>query len=293
MIITHGSNDEQLARTISRKLRALYSPLTVNLFPDGDLYVKFNTDVKGKKVVLIQSFYPNPNQSLLEVIFAAETAKELGAKKFILVAPYLGFLRQDKRFHPGEAVSSRIMAQLLNHCIDRIITIDPHLHRYRTLKNIFTIPAVKLTANEIIAQYIKKHYRNVFITGPDWESSQWAAAIAKSVGCDSLILQKHRTHARKVRVEMVSDVSVRGKEVIIVDDIISTGHTVAEAAKLLKKKGAKQVSVIGVHGLFVEKAVEKLRKAGISQIISTNTITHPTNKIDVSNLIVQSLRNIH
>lgn len=293
MIITNGSNSTALARTVARKLSASYSPLTVNLFPDGDLYVQFNTDVKGKTVVMIQSFYPHPNQSLLEVIFAAETAKELGAKKFILVAPYLGFMRQDKRFHPGEAVSSRIMAGLLNRCVDRIITIDPHLHRYRTLKKIFTIPAAKITANEVIAQYMKKHYRKVFITGPDGESSQWAAAIARQVGCDSIILQKHRTHARKVRVEMVSDVSVRGKEVVIVDDIISTGHTVAEAAKLLKKKGAKRVSVIGVHGLFVEKAVDKLRKAGISRIISTNTITHPTNKIDVSELIVKSLRKTH
>lgn len=290
MIIINGSNSTALARAVARKLSASYSFLTVNQFPDGDLYVKFNTDVKGKNVVMIRSFYPNPNQSLLEVIFAAETAKELGAKKFILVAPYLGFMRQDKRFHPGEAVSSRIMAQLLNRCVNRIITVDPHLHRYRTLKKIFTIPATKITANTIIADYIKKQYRHAVITGPDGESSQWAKVIADSIGFDSIILQKHRTHARKVRVEMVSDVSVQGKEVIIIDDIISTGHTVAEAAKLLKKKGAKRVSVIGVHGLFVENAVEKLRKAGITSIISTNTITHPTNKIDVSELIVSQLK---
>lgn len=290
MIITNGSNSAALARGVARKLRASYSPLTVNQFPDGDLYVRFNADVKGKTVVMMQSFYPNPNQSLLEVIFAVETAKELGARKFILVAPYLGFMRQDKRFHLGEAISSRIMAQLLNRCVDRIITIDPHLHRYRTLKKIFTIPATKITANTIIADYIKKQYRHAVITGPDGESSQWAKVIADSIGFDSIILQKHRTHARKVRVEMVSDVSVQGKEVIIIDDIISTGHTVAEAAKLLKKKGAKRVSVIGVHGLFVENAVDKLRKAGISLIISTNTITHLTNKIDVSELIVSQLK---
>ena len=119
--------------------------------------------------------------SLLNILFAAETAKDLGAKKVILAAPYLAFLRQDKRFHPGEAITSKIMAKLLNHSIDKIITIDPHLHRYKSLNEIFSIPTKRLTANGAIADYIRRNFKNPVIIGPDEESYQWARKIAEKI----------------------------------------------------------------------------------------------------------------
>lgn len=264
--------------------------MTISTFPDGDTYLKYNTNLKGKTVVIVQSFQPRPEMSLFDVVFAAETAKDLGAKKVILVAPYLAYMRQDKRFHPGEAVSSKIMAKLLNNSVDKVITIDTHLHRYRSMKEVFTIPAKNLTANSLIADFVQKKISNSVIIGPDWESYQWAEAIAKRIGVESTVLEKTRYSSRHVSVKIKKQVAIKGKNVVIVDDIISTGHTIAEAAKKAKAAGAKKIVAIGVHGLLVEGAVSKLHKAGVSEIITTNCIEHKTNKIDVTGLLVEELK---
>lgn len=290
MIITTCGNSERLAKKIAHKLHAKYSPLTLSSFPDGDIYLKFSTELKGKKLVIIQSFQPNPDQSLFDILFAAETAKDLGAKKVVLVAPYLAYMRQDKRFHSGEGISSKVMAKLLNHSVDKIITVDPHLHRYKSLKEIFTIPAVKLSANALLGDYLKKHFHQEIIIGPDAESFQWAQEIAKKIKVHATILKKERYSSRHVEVKMVQPISIKDKNVVLVDDIISTGHTIIEAAKKAKKMGAKSVSALAVHGLFVEKALEKLQKAGVDQIYTTNTISGETAKIDISSLIVEELK---
>ncbi len=290
MIITSCGNSKSVAKKLAQKLRAKYSPLTITSFPDGDIYMKYNTNLKGKKVVIVQSFQPHSDMSLFDIIFAAETAKDLGAKKVILVAPYLAYMRQDKRFHSGECISSRVMAKLLNSSVDKIITIDPHIHRYKSLQDIFTIPAKNLTANSLIADYIKKNFKNEVIIGPDWESYQWAEDIAKKIKVEATVLKKTRFSSRHVEVKVVKPISIKDKNVIIVDDIISTGHTIAEAAKKALKMGARSVSAIGVHGLFVENALDKLKKAGVSRIITTNTIEHKTNKIDVSSVLLAELK---
>ncbi len=291
MLITSCGNSEKVAKAVAHALKVPYSPVHISDFPDGDLYLKFNTSVKGKTAIIIHSFQPHSNDSLLKIIFAAETAKDLGAKKVILVAPYLAFLRQDARFHPGEAISSKIMAKHLSLCIDKIITIDGHLHRFRTLDALFHIPGKDLTANSLIADYIKKNIKNdLVIIGPDWESFQWAERIAKKIGAPVSVFEKERHTSRKVSVKMIKPIDLKGKHVIIVDDIISTGHTVIQAAKLAYQQGAKEVSTIAVHGLFVEGALQKLKKAGLKHIITTNCIEHITNKIDVSSLIVEELK---
>ena len=290
MIITSCGNSVSIAKKLAKKLRGKFSPLTIKAFPDGDIYLKFNTKVKGKKVVIVQSFQPHSDMSLFDIVFAAETAKQLGAKKVILVSPYLAYMRQDKMFNYGECVSSRVMAKLLNNSVDKIITIDPHIHRYKSLKDIFTIPARKLTANTVIADFVKKKFKNCAIIGPDWESYQWAEVIAKIVKCDVTCLHKTRHSSRSVSVKMIKPIDVRGKTVVLVDDIISTGHTMAEAAKEALKRGAKRVVAIGVHGLFVEGAVEKMKKAGIEKVITTNCIEHKTNKIDVTSLLFEELK---
>ncbi len=290
MFLTTCGNSQKLAQELARKLHAPYSPLTISSFPDGDLYLKYNRAVKGKKVVIVHSFQPNPNDSFLKVLFAAETAQDLGAKKVILVAPYLAYIRQDKRFHPGEAVSSRILGKHLSRCVDKVISIDPHLHRYRLLQEIFSVPGAALTSNDLITEYIQKHFPQAVLVGPDRESSQWAGKIARAIGTESTIFEKTRYHSRKVRVKMVKPIPLEGKQVVIVDDIISTGYTLIEAAKEAYHHGAKEVIAIAVHGIFAEKAWPKLRKAGIRRIITANTINHPTNRIDVTPLLVRELR---
>jgi ribose-phosphate pyrophosphokinase len=289
MIIVSSKHSEELAKSIARKTKAKYSKLTVDQFPDGDIYLKFNANVKGKTVVIVKSFQPLPNWSLYSTIFIAETAKNLGAKKVILVAPYLAFMRQDKRFHQGEAISSRVMAKMLNNSIDKLITIDPHLHRYKSLKDIFKISAKKLTANNLIADYVNRKIKNSVIIGPDWESYQWAEAIAKKVGVNCTVLEKTRFSSRHVHVKMKKKIDIKGKNVVIVDDIISTGHTIMEAAKKARKLGAKSITAIGVHGLLIENGYKKLRKLDV-KVVTTNTVKHKSNKIDVSELLSEELK---
>lgn len=292
VIVTNGGNSKHLAQRIAKRLRAKYSPLTISSFPDRDLYLRFNINLKDKTLILVQSFQPHPDMSLFDVLFAAETAKDLGARRVILVAPYLAYLRQDKRFREGECVSSQVMAKLLNSAVDGIIIVDPHLHRYHSLEEIFNVPARKVTANPLIAEYIKKNYQNEIIIGPDSESYQWAEEIAQHLNVQATVMCKQRFGSRKVKVKMVKPVSLKNKDVIIVDDIVSTGHTVMEAAEQARKKGAKTISLICVHGLFVEGAVDKLAEAGVTKIVSTNTVEHPTNQIDVTYLLAEELSKI-
>ncbi|MDP3990219.1 MAG: ribose-phosphate diphosphokinase [archaeon] len=289
MLITSCGNSIDIAKSLARKLHAKYSPLEISSFPDGDIYLKFNKIPKKETVVIVHSFQPHPDMSLFDIVWAAETAKDLGAKKVILAVPYLAYMRQDKRFNPGEAISSKIMAKLLNKSIDKIITVDPHLHRYKSLKDIFTIPAVKLTANDVMADYIKRKIKNPVIIGPDWESYQWAESIAKSIKAPSTVLEKTRFSSHRVSVKMINPIPLKGKNVVIVDDIISTGNTIAEAAKKARKQGAQSITAICVHGLFAGDALDRLKKSGVSKVVSTNTIKHKTNGIDVTSLFVKEL----
>lgn len=286
-IVFGGTNSVDLARKIARKIKAPYSSLFVKHFPDGETNLRLPADVKNKEVILVESMHPNPNESMIEIIFAARTAKELGAKKVTIVAPYLAYMRQDKRFYPRECKSNTIMSALMT-CGDKIITVDPHLHRINSLKEIFSIPAKRISANEMIAKYIKKNIKNAVVIGPDSESYQWAEAIAKKINLHAIVLKKKRYTSRHVKIKMKKDIDFRGKNAVIVDDIISTGNTMIEPIKQIKKMGAKKVYCIGVHGLFVEDALKKLRKLK-AKVITTNTIPNPVAKIDLSADIAKAL----
>lgn len=284
------SNSKQLAKNIAKKTKQPYQELETTFFPDGEIKVRFKKSINNKSVFLIQSMQPAPNQAMLEAIFAIYTAKDLKAKKVTLIAPYLAYMRQDKRFNKGEAISQRIMAKLLN-IADQIITIDPHLHRISSLNQIFTTATKTLTANKELAKYIEKHFKNEVIIGPDSESFQWAKIIANEIKKPAAILRKQRFTSRRVKIKFHEKINIKNKNIVIVDDIISTGHTMVEAAKLAKSQGAKDIYAVCVHGLYVEDALKKM-KPYFKQIISTNTIQSKTSKIDISKLIADSIKSI-
>ena len=288
MIIIGCSRGKHIAGRIAKKIKKPYSGLKVKRFPDGEIYVRFMKDVKGKDVVLVQSFYGYVNDCVMESIFAAETAKDLGAKSVTLVAPYFAYLRQDSRFNAGECISIKVMGSLFSKYFNKIVIIDPHLHRQTKLKDLFTTKAEKLTTNPCIAEYIKKHIKNPLIVGPDWESYKWAQRVAEQISYPFVILDKKRLSGRKVKITINKKIDIKNKNVVFVDDIISTGHTILEAAKKLRKLGAKKLYCIAVHGLFVENALEKLRKANI-KVVTTNTIPTKVSRIDVSGVIVEKL----
>jgi len=292
MIVFGWSESKELAKSIARKIHADFSLLNLNHFPDGDSYIRFKDKVQGKKVILVQSLHPNPNEKLIDIIFAGLTAKDLGAKEIILVIPYLAYMRQDKSFHFGESISSKWMAKLIEVAGKELITIDPHLHRYKSLNEIFKIKAVAISSNDLISEFIKKNYPKAFLMGPDEESYQWAENISKKINFPVVILKKKRYNSRNVNIKLKFGDKFKGKEVIIIDDIISTGHTMVETVRQLKKAKAKKIICIAVHGIFVEDAIKKLKNAGASKIITTNTIQNPTSKIDVSKIISDKLKKI-
>lgn len=288
MIIIGCSNGTHLAQKVARRLKASYSLLLVKKFPDGEIKVRFMSNIRGKEVILVQSFYGAINDCVVEAIFAADTARDLGAKKVLLIAPYFPYLRQDKRFKAGDCVSIEVMGRLMSRYFDKVFIIDPHLHREAKLSDLFSIKAEKLTANPFIADYIQKNIKKPLIVGPDWESYKWAKRVADEIGCEYVIMEKKRISGREVKVSLNKPVDLRNKNVILVDDIISTGNTIIEAAKNFKKMGAKKFNCIAVHGIFVEKALEKLRKANV-KVVTTNTIPNKVDKIDVSELIAEAL----
>ncbi|MFH1391404.1 MAG: ribose-phosphate diphosphokinase [Candidatus Diapherotrites archaeon] len=291
MIVFPMSNSPELGKSIAKKAGVKLGKLKSELFPDGEFHMQYLNEVRDREVVLVQSLHPNPNDTLMELYFAGKTAKELGAKKVTGVIPYLAYMRQDKRFHNGEVVSNHLMAHLLNISLDKIITVDPHLHRVHDLTELFHIERRKITANEAIADYISEKFskQNTVIIGPDIESYQWASRIAEKIKFPVSIFLKERFSSRKVKVKVMKELDWKEKNIVIVDDIISSGHTMIEAIKSMRKKGAKTVHCICVHAVMAENAFEKMKKAGAKSIISCNTIPHKSNKIDLAKTIVEYL----
>jgi len=289
MLIVSCSHGKHLGNLIAKRLKERHSALFVDKFPDDEIRIRFNINLKNKSVALVQSFYKNISDCIVEVILAAETAYELGAKKVVLVAPYFPYLRQDKRFHKGEAVSQRIISSLIDKYFDAVYVMDPHLHRQNKLHDIFKIKATRLTANSLIADYVKRYISNPVIIGPDEESYKWAERVANMLGVESRILKKKRYSSYHVEVKLNKKIDLSNKNAVIVDDIVSTGRTILETAKILRKLGAKNICCICVHGIFAGNALSKLRKAKVN-VVSTNTIPSKVAKIDVCGVISQAFK---
>ncbi|MBI4144557.1 ribose-phosphate diphosphokinase [Candidatus Woesearchaeota archaeon] len=285
MLVLGGNNSADLAKSVARKCKAKFARITTRTFPDGETYIRL-PNVVNRHVVIINSMHPLPNDSLIELFLAWHTAKELGARKITLIVPYMAYLRQDKRFHPGEALSNHLIAGLLS--ADAFITIDPHLHRIHAMKEVFKKRAKHLTSNALLAEFIKKNIPESIIMGPDGESYQWAADIAKKIRYPVVMLKKKRFSSRNVRILVKSKVPLKNKVVVIVDDIISSGHTMFEPIKQLKQLGVKRIYCVCVHGIFAENALKRLKNLG-AIVISTNTISNAVAKIDVSSLIARCL----
>lgn len=290
-IIAGFSESRELAASIARRSGSRLTIIDVGNFPDKETNLRFNVDLRGKKVFLVRSL-DDPDRKIIEVLFAAQTAKELGAKKVVLIAPYLCYMRQDKRFRPGQAVSSRIIAKLFNMFLDGLITIDPHLHRYKRLNEIFKKNPKRLTAIRLIAEFIRKEIKNPFIFGPDFESYQWAKTAACMIGCEVDVLKKHRYGSDTVRIKIKEKLDLGSKSAVIVDDIISTGHTVIEVIKDLKALGAKKIYCICTHGIFAEDSLRKIEGLG-AKVVSTNTIKTRVSRIDVSGMIAEEIGKIY
>lgn len=288
LLFTYPENEQQavfLAQEAGYELGAI----DIHHFPDGESLVQLETDVKGRDVILFCSL-DHPDSKAMTIMFFAQTAKELGAKSVGLIAPYLGYMRQDKRFHEGEAITSNIFAAFLSQHFDSLITVDPHLHRHKTMGEIYTIPAKVVHAADAIADWIEDHVENPVLIGPDEESDQWVSDVAQRAGAAYTVLTKIRHGDKDVEVSVPDVDQYQDHTPVLVDDIISTARTMIAAAGHLKEAGMKPPVCIGVHAVFAGDGYEALQKAGAGKIVTCNTIPHETNDIDLSRLLAANLK---
>lgn len=280
--------NELLADKISSSLNATKGELVIRRFPDRESYVRVITDVKDKEVILVCTLH-EPDEKLLQLFFLSKNLKDLGAKKIKLVAPYLAYMRQDKIFNAGEAVTSEYFAKLISSFADELITIDPHLHRRHSMSEIYSIPCSVLHASGLVSKYIKEEIENPLLIGPDSESEQWVSEVAKNAGAPFIVLQKERHGDKDVKVTVPQVEKVKDRTPVLVDDIVSTAHTMIETIKHLKKAKMKSPVCIGVHAVFAGNAYEELKSSGAKIVVTCNTIPHSSNKIDITELIIGNI----
>lgn len=281
--------NEQQAVSLAQEAGYELGAIDIHHFPDGESLVQLKTDVKGRNVILFCSL-DHPDSKAMTIMFFAQTAKELGAKSVGLIAPYLGYMRQDKRFHEGEAITSNIFAAFLSQHFDSLITVDPHLHRHKAMSEIYTIPAEVVHAADAIADWIKDHVENPVLIGPDEESDQWVSDVAQRAGAAYTVLTKTRRGDKDVEVSVPDVDQYNDHTPVLVDDIISTARTMIAAAGHLKEAGMKPPVCIGVHAVFAGDGYEALQNAGAGKIVTCNTIPHETNDIDLSGLLAANLK---
>lgn len=253
-------------------------------FPDGESYVRILTGVSDKAAAILCSLN-QPDTKVLPLVYLAQTLKELGAVKVMLVAPYLGYLRQDKRFHDGEAMTSNIFAALLSPYIDALLTMDPHLHRHHSLEEIYACKCKTVSAAPVMADWIKKNIHRPVLIGPDAESEQWVRAVAERIGAPYIALKKVRHGDHDVEITLSDIRHYRDHTPVLLDDIISTAATMIKTVALLKAQNFAEIACLATHGLFVDDAYARLRKAGASQIATANTVPHPSNALEVAEIL--------
>jgi len=279
--------NEALAKAIADAGGLEFAETQVRRFPDGESYVRLPGGVAGCDVALVCTL-AGPDPVFLSLVFAADAARDLGATSVTLVAPYLAYMRQDKRFQPGEAISSHSFARLISSTFDRLVTVDPHLHRHRTLEALYTIPAATLHAAPLLADWIGRTVSSPLLIGPDAESEQWVRAIADRIDAPHAVLEKVRHGDRDVEITLPDLSPWKDRRPILVDDIAASGQTLIEAATKIARAGLQAPDVAVIHPIFAGDAYVRL-KAVTGQIVSADSIAHESNAIALAPLLARAL----
>lgn len=279
---------DQLSLAIAARLTLEPAPLELRHFPDGESYMRVLCDVHERDVVLCQTLH-KPDEHVLPLLLLADTLRDLGARRIGLIAPYLSYMRQDIRFKEGEGITSRYFARIVSPHFDWMATVDPHLHRYDSLDQIYSIPTQVIAAMPAVAQWIGEHIASPVLVGPDAESAQWVEAAASAIGCPYLILEKTRHGDRDVDIRIPHCMEYQHHTPVLVDDIISSGHTMMATARQLVHAGLQPPICIGVHAVFAPGAYEEMLQAPIAQVVTCDSIAHPSNGIPLASLIAEQI----
>lgn len=297
MLIIGGSTSQDLAAKVAEKLGKRLCYVENKKFPDGERYLKINGNIDDEVIIIQSTGYPQ-DENILELLFLIKTVKDLGAKKVKVVMPYMGYARQEKRFNPGESISAKIVAELIEFAgADEFITFNIH---EKCVLDFFNIPAKSLSAMPAVAEFINDNNEKPLIVAPDKGAYPFAQEIAKLLDCECTYLSKVRLGPDKVETrivdvrcdgsdETVNVDAVKGKNAVIIDDIIATGGTIVNAIKILKQYGAKSVDVCCVHPILVNGATARIYEAGANSIISTNSISSDTSRVSLADIIANAL----
>lgn len=258
-------------------------------FPDGELYVRIDRDALDADAVIVGNLH---GDNFLRVAFIAGAARDLGAARVGLVAPYLAYMRQDSRFKRGEGVTARYFATLVSSAVDWLVTVDPHLHRFHSLDGVYSIPTTIARAAPAIARWIADEVEQPVLVGPDSESAQWVAAVAAQCSAPYLILEKTRRGDRDVSVSSPNGelAAYSGRTPVVIDDIVSTGRTMLEATRQLRAAGSAPPMCIAIHAVFADAVHDELVAAGARGIITCDTIAHASNRICVADSLADAVR---
>ena len=283
-----GNASKDLGKRIARKLKAPYVEAKTRVFPDGESKITFGRIPKNSIILVVQSTYPPVDTNLLQALSIISQARNVSSKIYAII-PYMGYARQDRQFLSGEVVTMSIVARMLKSAgAKKIVVVDIHS---KIALNHFKIPKENVSAIPELAKYFKRmKLKDALVVSPDMGGALRAKKFAGLLQTNFIALKKSRNRNTGKVVIQSSKVDVRGKDLILVDDIISTGGSIVKAAQFLKKQKCKRVFVACTHGLFVEGAEKKIKNAGVSRIISTNTIPRNTSKVDISGVIADSIR---
>jgi ribose-phosphate pyrophosphokinase len=277
------------AALLAKRLNVPLHEIGVHRFPDGELRV---TVAAAAAMSILYMPLDRPNDKLLTLLFAAEALRRGGAKRLVLVAPYLCYMRQDAAFHEGEAISQKVIGGLIARTVDRVITVDAHLHRTRDIGEVFPgIEAKDLSAMPAIADVLRGSLApKTIVVGPDEESQPWVSDLASRLGIDCAVARKTRRGDRSVEISFDDTARFAGRPVLLADDMVSSGGTLIACAKALTAAGATTIDAVIVHALYAPEAVGEFLRAGIRSVRSANSVAHPTNAIPLDGILAAALQ---
>jgi ribose-phosphate pyrophosphokinase len=282
-----GPSSEQLAKRIASKLKSKFVGCELRVFPDGESKITLKDKPRGKTIV-VQSIYPPVDSNLIRSLAIVSQARSCTSQVYAVI-PYMGYARQDRQFLPGEIITMEIVAKMFKAAgATKIIVVD--IHSITALEHL-QIPAKNVSAVEELVKYFKKlSLNNPLVVSPDKGGIERARNFANLLGVDFIALEKHRDRKTgKVEIKTKKQDGVKGRDMIIVDDMISTGGSIAKAAEFLKKQKSGKIYACCTHALLIGDAEKNITKAGVTKIISTNTIPGKTSIVDVSSIIVKAL----
>lgn len=285
-----GSSAPGLAKEIANEIKARYIAVETGHFPDGELHINITEPRLPKRIIYVQTMSPAPNDKLIEALLTFDLLKDLGRREIVAVLPYLGYTRQDHRKTPGEAVNVKTVMNLLADAgVNELVSVDIHLHRLNLneLKQLADIEINEVSAIKMLAE--ASALENPIVIAPDIEASRWAEMAAEALRTDYGAMEKKRKSPSEVEISF-GDLDVDGRNIILADDIVSTGGTMVEAAQILKKKGSSDIQAIFTHAVFSSTVCPgNLFNAGITELISTNTIRNEFAKVSVAGLVAEAL----